>query len=67
MCRIGVDYMRTVNDTIIKIATSPTKRITVTEARTILKKCGILNKDNRVKNAYKNIVLNSSEVSGEKV
>ena len=59
--------MRTVNDTIIKIATSPTKKITTTEARTILKKCGILNKDNQVKGVYKNIVLNSSEVSGEKV
>lgn len=67
MCKIGVDYMRTVNDTIIKIATSPTKKVTVTEARTILKKCGILNKDNQVKGVYKNIVLNSSEASGEKV
>ena len=66
MCKIGADYMRTVNETIIKVATSPIKKITVTEARTILRNCGILNKDNQIKGVYKGMVLKSSEVSGER-
>ncbi len=66
MCKIGADYMRTVNETIIKVATSPIKKITVTEARTILRNCGILNKDNQIKGVYKGMILKSSEVSGER-
>lgn len=66
MCKIGADYMRTVNETIIKVATSPIKKITVTEAKTILRNCGILNKDNQIKGVYKGMILKSSEVSGER-
>lgn len=58
--------MRTVNETIIKVATSPIKKITVTEARTILRNCGILNKDNQIKGVYKDMILKSIEVSGER-
>lgn len=58
--------MRTVNETIIKVATSPIKKITVTEARTILRNCGILNKDNQIKGVYKDMILKSIEVSAER-
>lgn len=61
MYNIGVDYMKTVNDTILKVATSPDKLITTLEAEYILRNCGILNKNNQIKNVYKDIVLKTSK------
>ena len=66
MCIIGVDYMRTINETIVRVATSSNKKITATEAKTILRNCGILNKNNQVENAYKNIVFKADEADGER-
>lgn len=66
MCKIGADYMRTVNETIIRVATTPSKKITVAEAKSILRNCGILNKNYQIKNVYKDILLKSNEVSGER-
>lgn len=66
MCRIGADYMKTVNETIIKIATSPGRKITATEAKNILRNCGILNKDNQIKGVYKNIVFEVSDTTNER-
>lgn len=66
MHEIGADYMKTVNETIIKVATSPNKKITTAEARTILRNCGILNKNNQIKTVYRAIIINKSRVSDEK-
>lgn len=49
--------MKTVNDTILKVATSPDKLITTLEAEYILRNCGILNKNNQIEPIYKNIIL----------
>lgn len=58
--------MRTINETIIKVATSPGKSLTKSEAKSILRNCGILNKDNKIKNAYRNIVLEASGSANER-
>ena len=63
MCRIGADYMRAVNEAIIKVVTSPGRKITVTEAKNILRNCGIFNVDNQIKEIYKNIVFKVSEIT----
>ncbi len=56
--------MRTVNETIIRVATTPGKKITVADAKSILRNCGILNKNYQIENAYKDILLKSDEASG---
>ena len=67
MRRIGVDYMRTTNETIMKIATSPNKSMTTTEAKTILRNCGILNSKNQVNSAYQNMIFKSGEASNGRI
>lgn len=67
MCRIGVDYMRTTNETIMRIATSPNKSMTTTEAKKILRNCGILNGKNQVNSAYQNMISKSSEASNGRI
>lgn len=66
MCRIGADDMKTINETIIRVATAPNKKITTTEAQNILRNCGILNRDNQIKGVYKNIVFKANEVASER-
>lgn len=65
MCGIGVDYMETINETITRVATSPGKRISTAEAVTILKNCGILNKNNQIKGVYKDIVFSNNGAVSE--
>lgn len=65
MCRIGADDMRTINETITRVATAPNKKITATEAKTILRNCGILNRNNQIRGIYKNIVFKANEVVSE--
>lgn len=65
MCGMGVDYMETINETIVRVATSPGKKISTAEAVTILKNCGILNKNNQIKGAYKNIVFSNNGAVSE--
>ncbi len=66
MCGIGVDNMKTINETIVRVATTPNKGITTTEAKAILRNCGILNRDNQIKRVYKNIVFKANEVASER-
>ena len=64
---IGADYMRTLNETIIKVATSPGKSLTKAEAKSILRNCGIFNKDNKIKSAYKNIVFETDRTTSKNI
>lgn len=66
MYRTGVDYMQAVNEAIIRVATSPGKKITEAEARGILKDCGIMGKNNQIKSVYKKIIVKSEEAAGER-
>ena len=59
--------MRTTNETIMKIATSPNKSMTTTEAKTILRNCGILNSKNQVNSAYQNMIFKSGEASNGRI
>lgn len=53
----GMKKMSTVEAVIEKTINSPAKTYTVTEAQKILQSCGILDTKNRVKEAYRDIVV----------
>ena len=55
--------MRAVNEAIIKVVISPSRKITATEAKNILRNCGIFNEDNPIKEIYKNILFKVSEIT----
>ena len=55
----SVNDMVAINNTINKIINSPQKDITVSEAKKVLRECGILNGKNQIKPAYKSIIKES--------
>ena len=59
----GLKYKLDVFDKIDRIVQSPTKRLSKSEAIKILRSCGILNRDNDLNEAYKEIL--SREVSND--
>lgn len=62
----SVKDMVAINNTIDKIINSPQKKITTSEARRILRECGILNRKNEIEPVYKNIIKESASSSGRK-
>ena len=59
----GMKRMVAISAEIDKIIESPQKKLTKQEAMKMLRSCGILNKNNGVKTAYKEILI--KEVSTE--
>lgn len=57
MCKMGVDHMKATNETIVSVINSPTKRISSGEAKEILRNCGILDENNRVKDVCWDIIM----------
>lgn len=55
--RKGLKYMSAVSAEIDKIICSPVKKPTKLEATKTLRACGILNKNNGLKEAYKEILI----------
>lgn len=55
----SVNDMISINNSINKIIHSPQKKISTSEARKILRDCGIFNSKNQIKSAYKGIIIES--------
>lgn len=61
----GIKNMVTALLTIDKIIESPTKKISKEEAMEVLRSCGILDKNNNIKSAYKNILTKEKDVKND--
>lgn len=66
MNKRGMKDMIALNYTINKVIEKPHKKISTSEAKEILKKCGVMTKRDNIKSAYKTILVRAEDASDGK-